>query len=79
MKEKCSEFNFPPNISQKILDDIFGAKLGSVLVEGLIDAFDRTDFQNKLDDVVLSCDMCRYQAHTIFRHLLTGSLLTNPM
>ena len=78
MKEKCSEFNFPPNISQKILDDIFSAKLGSVLVEGL-DAFDDTDFQNKLDDVVLSCNICRYQAHAIFRHLLTGSLLTNPI
>ena len=40
--------------SQKILDDIFGAKLGSVLVEGLVDASDDTDFQNKLDGVVLS-------------------------
>ena len=40
-------------LSRKILDDIFGAKLGSVLVEGLVDASDDTDFQNKLD-VVLS-------------------------
>ena len=54
MKERCNEFNVPPNVSQKILDDIFGAKLGSVLVEGLVDASDDTDFQNKLDDVVLS-------------------------
>ena len=46
VKEKCSELNFPPNISQKIMDDIFGAKLGSVLVEGLVDACDDTDFQN---------------------------------
>ena len=38
----------------KILDDIFGAKLGSVLFEGLVDASDDTTFQNKLDDVVLS-------------------------
>ena len=62
VKKKCSEFNFPPKVSQKILDDIFGAKLGSVLVEGLVDAFDNTDFQNKFDDVVLSCDIWWYQA-----------------
>ena len=54
VKEKCSEFSVPPNVSQKMSDDIFGTKLGSVLVEGLVDASDQTDFQNKLDDVVLS-------------------------
>ena len=46
VKERCSEFNVPPNVSQKILDDIFGARLGCALVEGL-DASDDTDFQNQ--------------------------------
>ena len=53
MKEKCSECSVPHNVSQKILDDIFGAKLASVPFEGL-DASDDTDFQNKRDDVALS-------------------------
>ena len=39
---------------QKILDDIFGAKLEGVFIEGLVDASGDDDFQRKLDDVITS-------------------------
>ena len=35
-------------LSQKILDDVFGKKMGSVMVEGIIDANDEDDFHAKL-------------------------------
>lgn len=51
MKEKYNEFHIPSDVSKKILDDIFGTKLGGVFVEGLVDATGDDDFQRKLDDV----------------------------
>ena len=58
VKDKCNEFHIPSDVSQKILDDIFGAKLGGVFVEGLVDASGDDDFQRKLDDVILSWQNC---------------------
>ena len=49
LKDKLAECNIPVDLSQKILDDAFGKKLGSVFVEGIVDASDDSDFQNKLD------------------------------
>ena len=49
LKDKLAECNIPVDLSQKILDDVFGKKLGSVFVEGIVDASDDSDFQNKLE------------------------------
>ena len=40
LKDKLVECNIPVNLSQKILDDVFGKKLGAVFVEGNVDAAD---------------------------------------
>ena len=54
VKDKCNEFHIPSHVSQKILDDIFGAKLGGVFIEGLVDASGDDNFQRKLDDAIIS-------------------------
>ena len=55
---KLAECNIPVDLSQKILDDVFGKKLGSVFVEGIVDASDDSDFQNKLDAVTQAWCSC---------------------
>ena len=40
MKDKLAECNIAVDLSQKILDNVFGKKLGSVFVEGIVDASD---------------------------------------
>lgn len=52
VKEKCSNCNIPSNLTNKIMDDIFGSKVGDTFVEGLVDALDDSDFQVKLDTVI---------------------------
>ena len=52
--EKCRDCNIPSNLSNKIMDDIFGRKVGDTFVEGLVDALDDNDFQIKLDTVILA-------------------------
>ena len=54
VKDKCNEFHIPSDVSQKILNDIFGAKLGGVFIEGLVDASGDNDFQRKVDDAIVS-------------------------
>lgn len=54
IKDKCSEFHIPTQLSQQILNDVFGVKLGDVFVKGLVDAMDDDDFQKKLDAVIMS-------------------------
>lgn len=54
IKDKLTECNIPPYLSQKILDDVFGKKLGCVLVEGIVGATDDRDFQNKLEALLQS-------------------------
>ena len=49
LKEKLSECHIPIDLSQKILDDVFGKKLGGVFIEGIVDASDDRDFQSKLE------------------------------
>ena len=58
LKDKLAECNIPVDLSQKILDDVFGKKLGSVFVEGIVDASDDSDFQNKLDAVTQAWRSC---------------------
>jgi hypothetical protein len=52
LKEKLSDCNIQPEMSQKIVDDIFDKKLGEVFVEGLVDAPDDRGFQDKLEAVI---------------------------
>ena len=58
LKDKLAECNITVDLSQKILDDVFGKKLGSVFVEGIVDASDDSDFQNKLDAVTQVWHSC---------------------
>ena len=48
VKDKCSEFNIPPAVSQKLCNDIFGAQVGEAFVEGLVDADSDDDLKHKL-------------------------------
>ena len=43
------KYNIPPQPSKDILDAIFGKKLGSTYMEGLVDAAEGVEFQEKLD------------------------------
>jgi hypothetical protein len=45
--EKLRKCNIPAKTSQQILHDIFGRKMGTVTQEGLVDASDADDFNNK--------------------------------
>ena len=58
LKEKLVECNVPVDLSQRILDDVFGKTLGSVFVEGIVDASSDQDFQNKLEDMTQSWRNC---------------------
>ena len=52
VKDKLADCNIPSELAHKILDDIFGRKLGTVFVEGIVDASGVTDFQSKLEAVL---------------------------
>ena len=52
VKDKLRECNIPTQLSTDILDDIFGKKVGSVYVEGLVDAQDSHDFQAKVKRLI---------------------------
>lgn len=58
MKGKCNEFHIPSDVSQKIVEDIFGANVGGVFTKGLVDASGDNDFQRKQNDVILSWQNC---------------------
>ena len=49
MKEKLHECHIQKELCNDILSDTFGKKIGSVYVEGLVDAKDPDDFQAKVD------------------------------
>ena len=52
VKDKLRECNIPTQLSTDILDDIFGKKVGSVYIEGLVDAQDSYAFQEKVKRLV---------------------------
>ena len=54
IKDKLSECSIPTLLSQQILDDIFGKRIGSTFVEGIVDASDDSDFQSKLENCLRS-------------------------
>lgn len=51
IKAKLSGCNIPSYLSVKILDDVFGKKVGDTFVEGLVDATDDEDFREKLSSM----------------------------
>ena len=52
------ECNISVDLSQRILDDVFGKTLGNVFVEGIVDASSDQDLQNKLEDLTHSWCNC---------------------
>ena len=54
IKDELSECSIPTLLSQQILDDIFGKRIGSTFVEGIVDASDDSDFQSKLENCLRS-------------------------
>ena len=54
LEDKLSECSVPSSLSQQILDDIFGKRLGGTFVEGIVDASDDADFQSKLENCLRS-------------------------
>ena len=54
IKDKCAECNLPSDLSQQIIDDIFGKKIGGVYFEGLVDACSDSDYYDKLDAAIES-------------------------
>ena len=54
IKDKCAECNLPSDLSQQIIDDIFGKKIGGVYFEGLVDAYSDSDYYDKLDAAIES-------------------------
>ena len=86
VKDKLRECNIPTQLSTDILDDIFGKKLGSMYIEGLVDAQDSTDFQEKVERFVvryytsgLVCKALLYQAKPIWNALSPGFRITRHL
>ena len=52
LKTKLNECRIPSDVSKRILDDIFGCRLGTVFQEGLVDSCDNDDYKSKLDSLV---------------------------
>ncbi len=52
VKDKLREYNMPTQLSIEILDDVFGNKVGTVYVEGLVDAEDTDDFDAKIESLL---------------------------
>ena len=54
VKDKCNDLSIPSDVTQKIIDDIFGHTLADTFIEGLVDSENDIDFQEKVDSVVSS-------------------------
>lgn len=52
VKDMLCDCNVPTSLRDDILDAVFGKKVGSVYTEGLVDATDTADFEEKLDKLV---------------------------
>ena len=51
VKDKLNERNILSHLVIEILDDVFGKKIGTLYVEGLVDADDTDDFDAKLESL----------------------------
>ena len=54
VKEKCNKYFLSSDSTNLILNGIFGTTVGDMYTEGLVDAMDDADFQNKLDLLIKS-------------------------
>jgi len=52
IKEKLTNCNIPSNVVLKVLNDVFGYRMGTVFQEGLVDSADVEDFQVKLESLI---------------------------
>ena len=52
VKDMLHKCNIPPQNGNDIIDDIFGKRFGSTYVEGLVDASDSIDFQEKVEKIL---------------------------
>ena len=52
VKDKLNECNISSQLVIEILDDVFGKKIGTLYVEGLVDADDIDDFDAKLESLL---------------------------
>ena len=64
MMRKCS---IPTHISADIINDIFGKKIGSTYVEGLVNASDSIVFQEKLEKILEKGEIYPYLLRPIWR------------
>ena len=48
IKDKLNECNIPSEVLKRILDDVFGCKMGTIFQEGLVES-DNEDYQSKLE------------------------------
>ena len=52
VKDKLNECNISSHLVIEILDDVFGKKIGTLYIEGLVDADDTDDFDAKLESLL---------------------------
>ena len=52
IKEKLSNCNIQSDVALKVLNDVFGYRMGTVFQEGLVDSTDVEDFQAKLESLI---------------------------
>ena len=52
VKDKLNECNISTQFATEILDDVFGKKIGTLYVEGLVDADDVDDFDAKMESLL---------------------------
>jgi len=53
IKEKLTNCNIPSDVALKVLNDVFGYRMGTVFQEGLVDSADAEDFQVKLESLTV--------------------------
>ena len=72
VKDKLNECNISSQLAIEILDDVFGKKIGTVYVEGLVDADDVDDFDAKLESLLTkwkSDDVSTTSASDIYKFI----------
>ena len=76
MKDKCNDLCIPSDVTQKIIDDIFGHTLADTFIEGLVDSENDIDFQEKVDSVVSSWREMPTPSSVDMKDLSAGFFLT---
>ena len=58
VKDKLNECNISSQLVIEILDDVFGKKIGTLYVKGLVDADDTDDFDANLESLLTKWKSC---------------------